>query len=252
MIQVHNLTIGTRLLPLTIDIPTGQLTHVIGPNGSGKSTLLAALAAVIDYQGDIVIEGTALSTLSLPDIALTRAYLSQSARPAFNMPVYQFLSLSIPANCRDDSEEVNRAILSIVELLNLDTMLSRTVHHLSGGEWQRVRLAACCLQVWKPINPLAKYLILDEPAAPLDIGQEKYLHRLIDLVTEQGTTVVVANHDLNVTLRRADNVVLLSNGVLEAVGSSQHVLTVENINSVYRTNVQKVEHNGRAYLIFED
>ena len=65
-------------------------------------------------------------------------------------------------------------------------------------------------------------------------------------------SVVVANHDLNVTLRRADNVVLLSNGVLEAVGSSQHVLTVENINSVYRTNVQKVEHNGRAYLIFED
>lgn len=62
MIQVHNLTIGTRLLPLTIDIPTGQLTHVIGPNGSGKSTLLAALAGVIDYQGDIVIEGTALST----------------------------------------------------------------------------------------------------------------------------------------------------------------------------------------------
>ncbi|SEF91287.1 vitamin B12 ABC transporter ATP-binding protein BtuD [Vibrio hangzhouensis] len=252
MIQVHNLSVGTRLLPLSAKFPPGKLTHVIGPNGSGKSTLLAAIAGVLEYQGSVMVNKDELASLSLPDVALTRAYLSQSAKPAFNMPVYQFLSLSIPANSDSNGPNVDKAVADIVELLNLTHMLTRTVHHLSGGEWQRVRLAACCLQIWKPINPLAQYLILDEPSAPLDIGQTKYLHRLIDIVKAQGTTILAANHDLNVTLRNADFVVLLANGVLKASGQASEVLTSDNISAVYKTAVQKVQIQEREYLVFED
>jgi len=252
MIQAHNLSVGTRLLPVSLSLPEGKLTHIIGPNGSGKSTLLAALSGVMSYQGAIKVGDLDLAQMSLPDIALLRAYLAQSARPAFNMPVYQFLSLSIPNNKQCSDETLNQAIAEITELLNINTMLSRTVHHLSGGEWQRVRLAACCLQVWRPINPLARVLILDEPAAPLDIGQEKYLNELIDIVTRQGTSVIVANHDLNTTLRRAAYVVLLANGVMEAVGTSEEVLKEENISSVYKTTAKKIEFEGKPLLIFNE
>ncbi|MGF1771438.1 vitamin B12 ABC transporter ATP-binding protein BtuD [Vibrio wakamikoensis] len=257
MIQVHNLAIGTRLLPASLSFPEGQLTHVIGPNGSGKSTLLAALAGVLDYNGQVEIAGMDLAEMSLPDMATIRAYLPQAARPAFNMPVYQYLSLSIPNDQNGSRGKIseatlNQAISDITALLKLDTMLSRTVHHLSGGEWQRVRLAACCLQIWRPLNPHSKVLILDEPAAPLDVGQEKYLNQLIELVTSQGLSVVVANHDLNTTLRRADHVVMLNNGVVEAVGTGDEVLTPENIESVYQTSVSKIEVNGKPLLIFNE
>ncbi|GMQ46789.1 vitamin B12 ABC transporter ATP-binding protein BtuD [Vibrio sp. 10N] len=252
MIQAHNLAIGTRLLPASLSFPEGQLTHVIGPNGSGKSTLLAALAGVLNYEGKVEIAGMDLAEMSLPDMAKVRAYLPQAARPAFNMPVYQYLSLSIPTEHQNGSRELDDAIAEITALLKLDNMLVRTVHHLSGGEWQRVRLAACCLQIWRPLNPLARLLILDEPAAPLDVGQEKYLNQLIELVTSQGTSVVVANHDLNTTLRRADHVVMLNNGVVEAVGCGDEVLTPDNIGSVYQTSVSKIEVNGKPLLIFNE
>ncbi|MGF1748096.1 vitamin B12 ABC transporter ATP-binding protein BtuD [Vibrio cionasavignyae] len=251
MIQVHNLAVGTRLLPLSVRIPQGKVTHVIGPNGSGKSTFLSALAGVLSAEGEATIDNVSMATLSLADLSLLRAYLNQSSRPAFNMPVYQYLSLSIPS-CATSSAAINTAVEEITQLLNLTSMLTRTVHHLSGGEWQRVRLAACCLQIWKPINPFSKLLILDEPSAPLDVGQEKYLHEMIARITQQGTAVVVANHDLNVTLKRADHVVMLNNGVLVQQGDSRSVLTEENVSDVYSTRVQRVTINQRDYLLFDE
>ncbi|MFA0085725.1 vitamin B12 ABC transporter ATP-binding protein BtuD [Vibrio sp. 10N.261.51.F12] len=252
MIQVHNLSVGTRLLPLSVSIPEGKLTHIIGPNGSGKSTFLSALTGILEAEGQVTIDDKAVSSLSLADLSLLRAYLNQSSRPAFNMPVYQYLSLSIPSCCDGQNTQVNHAVSEITALLNLTSMLTRTVHHLSGGEWQRVRLAACCLQIWKPINPFAKLLVLDEPSAPLDVGQEKYLHEMIARIMEQGTAVVVANHDLNVTLRRADHVVMLNNGVLVQQGSSDEVLTASNVGQVYSTQAQRVTIHGREYLLFDE
>ncbi|CAH0526115.1 vitamin B12 ABC transporter ATP-binding protein BtuD [Vibrio hippocampi] len=250
MIQVRNLALGERLLPMSLAFPQGHVTHIIGPNGSGKSTLLSCVSGILECAGEIEMDGEPHTSLSLADLALTRAYLSQSERPAFNMPVYQFLSVSVPACCTD-KEALNQAVRQVTELLNLTRLLTRTVHHLSGGEWQRVRLAACALQVWRPINPYAKLLILDEPSAPLDIGQQKYLHRLVDIIKQQGTTVVIANHDLNVTLRYADYVVVLKRGVMVAKGTPDEVMNEALLQQVYHTNITRIEWQHRPYLVFE-
>lgn len=76
-----------------------------------------------------------------------------------------------------------------------------------------MRLAGSCLQIWPSLNPYAKLLILDEPAAPLDIAQEGLLYSLIQQVAAKGITVIMANHDLNRSLRHADKVLLLSQGL---------------------------------------
>lgn len=236
---------------MSLQFPEGKITHVIGPNGSGKSTLLSCLAAIDEHAGEVELDGSLSTSLSLTDLALMRSYLSQNGRPAFNMPVYQFLSLSIPSCCKDTTQ-INLAVRQVTELVNLGHLLTRTVHHLSGGEWQRVRLAACAIQIWQPINPYAKLLILDEPAAALDIGQQKYLHRLIEIIKQQGTTVIVANHDLNVTLKVADYVVILNRGGVVAKGRTEEVMSDSLLQQVYNTKITRIELQHRPYLVFEE
>lgn len=251
MIQINSLQVGTRLLPLSFQCNKGEVLHVVGPNGSGKSTLLAALAGVINYQGEIILDGQSLAHLSLAEMAIQRAYLSQSDKPAFNLDVFQYLALSLPQGKHDQDLDVTQALEEICALLNLGDKLHRTIHCLSGGEWQRVRLAGSCLQIWPTLNPNGRLLILDEPAAALDIAQEQLLYALLQRIATQGITVMMANHDLNRSLRHADHVLLLDKGVMQAIGQAQEVLTEANLTDVFQTSVRRVELQGQPYLVFD-
>ncbi|MGD8109410.1 vitamin B12 ABC transporter ATP-binding protein BtuD [Vibrio sp. TRT 17S01] len=251
MIRVNSLSVGSRLLPLSFDVQAGEVLHVIGPNGSGKSTLLSALCGLLDHKGSASIDGCEVGQASFEQLAQVRAFLSQSGRPAFNLDVVQYLSLSIPAHCDIEEQKVKQAVLELTSLLELQDKLHRSIHYLSGGEWQRVRLAAICLQVWPALNPYAKLLVLDEPAAPLDIGQEVLLYKLIHRIAEMGLSVVMSNHDLNRTLKYADKALLLDKGVLKEVGVCEDVLNEATLTEVFKTPVRRVSVDGAAVLLFD-
>ncbi|MGY5579539.1 vitamin B12 ABC transporter ATP-binding protein BtuD [Vibrio cincinnatiensis] len=251
MIQINRLQVGTRLLPLSFQCKKGEVLHVVGPNGSGKSTLLAAVAGVLESQGEVMLNHTAISQLSLSELTQRRAYLSQSDRPAFNLDVFQYLALSLPQGKHYQDPAVAVALNDICSLLNLSDKLHRTIHSLSGGEWQRVRLAGSCLQIWPTLNPDGQLLILDEPAAPLDIAQEQLLYALIQQIANQGITVMMANHDLNRSLHHADQVLLLDKGIMHTFGPALHVLTEDNLADVFQTSVKRVDWHGRLYLLFD-
>ena len=252
MIQIKSLSVGSRLLPLSFDLKPGQVTHVIGPNGSGKSTLLEAISGIGEgYTGEVIWADKPLSSFSLQDLSLQRAYLSQSARPAFNLEVFQFLALSLPSSVNLNSAIVSEVLVEVSEMLEISDKLHRSIQTLSGGEWQRVRLAGMCLQIWPSLNPYSKLLILDEPAAPLDIGQEALLYKLIDHVAKQGISVLMANHDLNRTLRHADQVLLLDKGVLQNVGSAEKVMVPERLEQAFNTRIKSITVDDATYLLFE-
>lgn len=252
MIQIKSLSVGSRLLPLSFNLKPGQVTHVIGPNGSGKSTLLEAISGIVEgYAGEVMWVDRTLSSFSLQDLSLQRAYLSQSARPAFNLEVFQFLALSLPSSVNLNSAIVSEVLVEVSEMLEISDKLHRSIQTLSGGEWQRVRLAGMCLQIWPSLNPYSKLLILDEPAAPLDIGQEALLYKLIDHVAKQGISVLMANHDLNRTLRHADQVLLLDKGVLQKVGSAEKVMAPERLEQVFNTRIKSITVDDATYLLFE-
>ncbi|VTR14447.1 Vitamin B12 import ATP-binding protein BtuD [Serratia fonticola] len=86
------------------------------------------------------------------------------------MPVFQYLALHQPAGAEES--ELEKAILYLARSLKLADKLSRMLTQLSGGEWQRVRLAAVLLQVWPTVNPLSQLLLLDEPTNSLDVAQK--------------------------------------------------------------------------------
>lgn len=253
--HVKHMSVGSRLLPLSFECKAGEIVHIVGPNGSGKSTLLAAISGTLSYRegmsGEVYVGDKNLLTLPLSEQAHVRGYLCQQSRPAFNVDVFQYLALSLPSGAEIADIKVRDAVNMVVELVQLQDKLHRSIQTLSGGEWQRVRLAGVCLQVWRTINPFSQFLILDEPAAPLDIAQEGLLYQLINAMAAQGIGVLVANHDLNRTLKHADKVLLLNNGVLHSSGSADTVLTEEALGEVFNTQVKKVIVDEQPYLIFD-
>lgn len=251
MILVNSLSVGSRLLPLSFDVQPGEIVHVIGPNGSGKSTLLAAVAGLLDSSGETKIADLTINQASVSELADYRAFLCQSDRPAFNLEVSHYLALSIPVHAKFNVSTVEQAVLELSELLQLQDKLHRSIHQLSGGEWQRVRLCAICLQIWPSLNPFARVLILDEPAAPLDIGQEALLYQLIDRVAAMGLTVLMSNHDLNRTLKHADKALLLDKGVMNAFGPVNDVLDPERLSHVFNTRVERIELKDKSILLFD-
>ncbi|MEH0721769.1 vitamin B12 ABC transporter ATP-binding protein BtuD [Vibrio alginolyticus] len=255
MMYVKHMSVGSRLLPLSFECKAGEIVHIVGPNGSGKSTLLAAISGTLSHRdgmsGEVYVGNKNLLTLPLSEQAHVRGYLCQQSRPAFNVDVFQYLALSLPSGAEIADIKVRDAVNMVVELVQLQDKLHRSIQTLSGGEWQRVRLAGVCLQVWRTINPFSQFLILDEPAAPLDIAQEGLLYQLINAMAAQGIGVLVANHDLNRTLKHADKVLLLNNGVLHSSGSADTVLTEEALGEVFNTQVKKVIVDEQPYLIFD-
>jgi vitamin B12 transport system ATP-binding protein len=252
ILTAQDIAFVSRLLPMSLTLYSGQITHVIGPNGSGKSTVLSILSGLFDYQGRITLLNNDLADYDLPSLAHVRSYLSQQDKPSFSIPVFQYLSLAISALHNVDRAQFQIALDEICQRLDIQDKLSRNIQQLSGGEWQRVRLAAACLQVWPTINPQATLLLLDEPAAALDIGQEATMYQLVRKMAQQGIAVVMVNHDLNRTLREADNVMLLDQGQCVAFGGVEQVMTVERLQAVFKTGIDKIDHHGMPCLVFVD
>lgn len=252
ILSAQNLAMPPRLLPVSFSVRRGEIVHLIGPNGSGKSSAISMLSGLVEAKGEVTLAGKAIATLDLPRLARMRSYLSQQDKPAFAVGVYHYLSLALSPLGELATNEIQEALDEVCGALKITDKLTRNIQQLSGGEWQRVRLAAACLQVWPTLNPDAQLLLLDEPASALDIGQEAIMYQLIRRLASKGIAVVMANHDLNRTLREADKVILLNNGSCVAKGKPHDVMTVETLETVFSTQVQRIEHEGKSCLLFTD
>lgn len=119
----------------------GEILHLVGPNGAGKSTLLARMAGLTTGPGQITLLEHPLADWSPGSLAHRRSYLVQQQVPPFAMPVWHYLMLHL-------HDKQNTALLTeVAAALGLEDKLPRHASQLSGGEWQRVRLAAVILQI---------------------------------------------------------------------------------------------------------
>ncbi|HAT00237.1 MAG TPA: vitamin B12-transporter ATPase, partial [Pantoea agglomerans] len=137
---------------------------------------------------------------------------------------------------------------TLLKRLQLQDKLSRSLTRLSGGEWQRVRLAAVCVQIDPHINPHGRLLILDEPMTALDIAQQKAVDDLIADLCAAGISVIASSHDLNHSLQQADRVWLMDKGALIAQGEPAEVLTPQRLTPLYQIAFRQLELEGRTLL----
>ncbi|HAT1610393.1 TPA: vitamin B12 ABC transporter ATP-binding protein BtuD [Raoultella planticola] len=243
LMQLRDVKEAGRLAPFSAQVRPGEMVHLVGPNGAGKSTLLMRMAGLTAGPGDVILNARKLDQWSAQELARHRAYLSQHQMPPFAMPVWHYLSLHLQHGGQSE------LLGSIADKLGLSDKLGRQVNHISGGEWQRVRLAAVILQVHPLANPAGQLLVLDEPMNSLDVAQQAALDRVLGELCESGVAVVMSSHDLNHTLRHAHQSWLICRGQAIACGETSAVLTEENLTAAYAIPFQRIAVAGHFMLV---
>jgi iron complex transport system ATP-binding protein len=203
---------------------------VVGPNGSGKTTLVRALSGLTPLAaGDIRIDGRPVAQWSRGSLARVLAVVSQREESAFPLSVEETVMLGryarlgpLAAPSAADREAVRHAL----ERCDVAALADRPVDALSGGEWQRVRIARALAQ-----EP--RLLVLDEPTASLDVRHEMELFELVRGLVDGGLAGLVITHHLNLASRFADRMLLLSGGRLVAEGPPVDVLRGDVLRRVF-------------------
>ena len=208
----------------------GTMTAIVGPNGSGKSTLVHALLARQPLvSGRIEIDGADLGALSRAEVARRVAVVTQREELAFPTPVRDYVALGrFPHRgaWRGTVAADRDAIARAVELAGVGSLLDRPVDTLSGGEWQRVRIARALAQGGDGV-------VLDEPTTYLDIAHEMEAFELLGRLSRDGMAVLLISHQLNLVARFADQLVLLHGGRVAASGTPDDVMRGEVLERVY-------------------
>jgi len=221
---------------LTVDIPKGKWTSIIGPNGAGKSSMLQGIANILRITGEISIDGLDIHHLSSKQRARSIAWLSQNndASEEFSeLTVYDTVMLGrlphqgwlhLPSN--HDHQVVQQVLLKT----HTQSIATRFLHELSGGEKQRVLLA-------RLLAVEADILLMDEPLANLDPPhQADWLIWQRELLS-QGKTLVTVLHEIQYALR-ADHIVMIKQGKLHFEGSSNDPATHQALIALFEGRIR--------------
>ena len=208
-----------------------SVTAVVGPNGSGKSTLVRALLRRVPLErGRILVNGSDVSGLTQRELARRVAVVVQREEPAFPMRASEYVALGrLPHSAGWGEAGDDRATVAIdeaVALAGVGSLLDRHTDELSGGEWQRLRLARAIAQE-------SDAIVLDEPTTFLDVAHEMAVFELLTDLARRGRTVLAVSHQLNLVSRFADQVVLLHRGVVAAQGTPDDVMRASVLEAVY-------------------
>jgi iron complex transport system ATP-binding protein len=209
----------------------GMLTALAGPNGSGKSSVVRALIRRAEIiSGSISIGGTDVRALSQAELAREVAVVPQREDAAFPLQVREYVALGryphlglwrAPSAADSDAVDIALSQAGVGELASRDT------DALSGGEWQRVRIARALAQN-------ARVLVLDEPTTFLDVAHEMAIFELLASLARSGLSVLLVSHQLNLVARFANTIVLLNDGVVAVSGTPADVMRADRLESIYR------------------
>ena len=234
-IETENLKIGYNdniiVESLNMKIEKGKITSIIGPNGCGKSTILKAVGRIIKKkQGNVFINGYDIDFQKSKDIAKQMAILSQIPTAPTSLTCYELVSYGrfpyqkgFGKMSLEDKSIVNWALDST----NLTELKDRPIGSLSGGQRQRVWIAMALAQK-------GNIILLDEPTTYLDLScQLEILELLVKLNKENGTTIVMVLHDLNLAAKYSDNLIAVKNGEIYKTGKTEDVLTQDMLKDCF-------------------
>lgn len=208
----------------------GLVTAVVGPNGSGKSTLVRALLRRIPLaHGQVLMDEISVAAISQNELARRVAVVVQREEPAFPIRASEYIALGRTPYATPWGGAAGggaAAIEQAVALAGVGALLQRHTDELSGGEWQRIRLARAVAQE-------SHSIVLDEPTTFLDVAHEMSAFELLSDLARRGRTVVVVSHQLNLVSRFAGHVVLLNRGTVAVAGSPDEVMRAPVLEEVY-------------------
>lgn len=232
---------------VSIDVPGGSLYSVLGPNGSGKSTLMRALLGALPLEsGKATIDGRLGSEWGRRELAKVLGAVPQAESIAFPLRVAEMVGMGRYPHLGALATETDRdraAVERALAACDVTGLAARDVSTLSGGEFQRVRIARALAQ-----EPRA--LVLDEPTASLDIRHQMAILELLRTSANQGMTVLLITHSLDLAAQFSDHMLLLAEGQVAAEGTSEQVLREDILSSVYGwpVSVYREESSGTLHV----
>ena len=216
---------------ICLQISEGELVTILGANGSGKTTLLKLTAGLLTVQaGQIAVHSRAIGDYTARELARRMAYVPQSVPVTFAFTVLQVVMMGRAPHLGmlgfEGEQDLTQA-WEAMQLAGVAHLADRRLDQLSGGERQRVFIArAICQQ--------PEIMLLDEPTAALDLAhQVRVMDLMARLKTEEGMTVVMVSHDLNLAAMYADRLLLLDRGRLAGIGPPAEVLRFDLLERVY-------------------
>jgi iron complex transport system ATP-binding protein len=235
---------------VTLEVRPGEFAALIGPNGCGKTTLLKTIYRFYrPSRGAVYIDGENTLGLSARSAARKMAALAQENRAGFDFPVIEVVLMSRYARKKllEDYDRGDHAVCEhALSLVGMSALRERSFQSLSGGEKQRVLLAAAFAQE-------APVILLDEPANHLDIGYQFLIMDMLKNRQLQDNTAIFASmHDINIAARYADRIIAMKDGVISACGTPEETLTPALLRGLFQVHA-KIEPDaasGRPHITF--
>lgn len=213
---------GTQALKnINIEIEKGEKVAIIGPNGAGKSTLFSHFNGLTEpTSGCVKIEDKPIS-FEKDELLKVR----QKVGIVFQDPNDQLFAPTVkediafgPMNLGLSYDEVEKRVEDALKMVGMENYENKTPHHLSGGQQKRIAIAG--IIAMKP-----ELMILDEPTAGLDPdGVEKVLN-IMNQLNEDGMTLIISSHDIDMISKYADKIFVLYNGEIIESGNKNKIFS---------------------------
>lgn len=234
---------GQVLNNVSFDVKGGENTVILGVNGEGKTTLLKCLCGILKpTSGECLFDGKSIEKMKGSERAERLAYVPQL--PVFpDISVFETVLSGRRASFTFKPSKADRErAADALTAMGIEKLASKSAKMLSGGEQRKVAVArALCSE--------AKLMLMDEPAASLDVGGALHLTEEIKKISrERNITFLVTMHDISLALRFADKIILLKDGAVCGSGGAE-ILTPEIINKIYGIQAHIYDLDGTRILV---
>ena len=247
-VQKLSFSYGDRqvLQDISFRVEQGEFLSILGPNGVGKSTLFRCVLGLLSgYTGTVLVGGADARTLSVREMAKRIAYIPQSSRPVFNFSVEDIVLMGASSSLTPFQSPGKQALARCrwaMEKVGISRLSERCFHRLSGGEQQLVLIARALVQN-------APILMLDEPTANLDFGNQLLVLEQARALAREGYTVIQTTHHPEQSYMFSDRILAIQNGRVLTQGAPAEVLTEQTMAALYGVNVNVVSlYDDRARI----
>lgn len=240
---------STKVLEnITLSLTGPKFVSIMGPNGVGKSTLIHCINKILTpKEGKVFIDGKDVEQVKIKDLAKEVSYVPYAANDSFPLSVIDTVLMGRHPHSKWKSLDSDlEMVYDTLQMLGIQHLAMRNFNELSAGQHQKVMLARGIVQ-----EP--KILLLDEPTSNLDIRHQLEVTKMLKrLSVEKSILIIMISHDINIATKFSDEIIMMHQGSIYAVGKPEEVINEDNLKVVYGVESEIVSDSGRPHVILKD